>query len=165
MGSFSISKFFYIHYPLHFSQQYKMNILTSSLFKKWRSQDLERWLTCGTWHGSAFVRMWSWVFWFQVQNSCITLLCSECFVEETSVASSSWGQSIRRRATKSIHAFSVIFDSGFLTLTISRVVLPPFPSSSPLRVYGVFYIHRGRYLGFLILEICYPSPLACYDHM
>lgn len=75
-----------------------------------------------------FVPEWTWIFWFRVQNSCITLLCSECFIEETSVFFRSWGLTVRRRAAKSLHAFSVIFSHSFLTLTISIVVLPPFPS-------------------------------------
>lgn len=70
----------------------------------------------------------------------------------------SWGQSMRVRATGSANAFLVTFESGFLPLATSMVAPPLFPSYSPGGS-KVVYMHHGKYLSFLVLEICSSSSL------
>lgn len=70
----------------------------------------------------------------------------------------SWGQSMSVRATGSANAFIVIFESGFLPLATSTVVPPLFPSYFPGGS-EVVYMHCGKYLSFLVLEICSSYPL------
>lgn len=94
----------------------------------------------------------------QVQNSCIILLCSKCLIEEISVAFLPEGRTWGKGQQKSTNAFLLIFDSTFLPLTALWVVPPPFPFYS-LGGSSVVYIHCGKYLSFLVVEMCSSSSL------
>lgn len=86
----------------------------------------------------------------QVQNSCIILLCSECLLRKH-LQLPSRGQSVRVRATG--HEMLSLRVVSFHQ-QLQQLFLPYFLQRSK-----VVYMCCGKYLSFLVLEICNPSPL------